>query len=305
MTSVNSAENRSPASIHNAQNSAPDSGVTPRKRSTATALKRDESRRSPRAPTRLDLLAGFTEGQLRKLRTRFDAKWTPEPHTGCHLWFAALNTSGYGVVGLRKGGNAVYAHRLAYEMVHGAIAAGMDLDHKCNVRACVNPDHLEPVPHRENMRRGVERRNPLGLPERSTPEAHHHPASASPTDWRTRLHVAASSTGRRVVGGKRSAYESPLAARVERRGEAGDLATRLAEAQRDVRAGSSLLDAVADGTLWGWRAREALSHCLGEPLANWDRSPGRTQLERLALVARLLAELGGELRGGWRVGGAR
>jgi hypothetical protein len=47
------------------------------------------------------------------------------------------------------------AHRVAYELFKGPIPAGMDLDHLCRVRCCCNPDHLEPVTRKENLRRGL------------------------------------------------------------------------------------------------------------------------------------------------------
>lgn len=47
------------------------------------------------------------------------------------------------------------AHRVAFELLVGPIPEGQTLDHLCRVRACVNPAHLEPVPVRENLLRGV------------------------------------------------------------------------------------------------------------------------------------------------------
>ena len=138
------------------------------------------------------------------------------------------------------------------------------------------------------------RSNPLGL--------HHPAATPMPQELRSAPQRAVSAAGeRRVSGGKQSAYVSPLGARAERRGELVELRAHVAAVRVAVDAGGTLLEAVADGTLWGWRTREALSHALGEPLANWDRQPGRTRLERVALVERVLAELGVVHRGGWQV----
>lgn len=71
---------------------------------------------------------------------------------GCWLWTGALTESGYGR--LRYGGRMVRAHRLAYELTVGPIPEGLELDHLCRTRACVRADHLEPVTHQENVRRG-------------------------------------------------------------------------------------------------------------------------------------------------------
>lgn len=71
---------------------------------------------------------------------------------GCWLWAKSLNRDGYGV--LRVDGVQWLAHRLSYKLFVGPIPEGAELDHTCRRRACVNPQHLEPVTHRENIVRG-------------------------------------------------------------------------------------------------------------------------------------------------------
>ena len=80
--------------------------------------------------------------------------WSKVEATGaCWLWTAYRNRDGYGR--FRLDGRISCAHRVAYEALVGPIPEGLDLDHLCRVRNCVNPDHIEPVPRGVNTLRGM------------------------------------------------------------------------------------------------------------------------------------------------------
>lgn len=76
-----------------------------------------------------------------------------EPMSGCWLWTGALTEKGYGKFNV--GGKTIRAHRYTYQQVKGDIPTGFQLDHLCRTRSCVNPQHLEPVTCRENLRRST------------------------------------------------------------------------------------------------------------------------------------------------------
>ena len=83
---------------------------------------------------------------------RFWAKVTKR-EDGHWIWSGATSSEGrYGAATL--GGRVQPAHRVAWRLCIGEVPDGADLDHLCRVTLCVNPEHLEPVTHRENVMRG-------------------------------------------------------------------------------------------------------------------------------------------------------
>ena len=80
------------------------------------------------------------------------------PGDGCWLWTGDKINSGYGRFTVEKVGRKylkVLAHRYAWATVFREIPDTLELDHLCKVTLCVRPSHLEPVGHRENLRRGL------------------------------------------------------------------------------------------------------------------------------------------------------
>lgn len=84
------------------------------------------------------------------LPERFKTKYAEDPRTSCWIWHTTGNRYG----NFWNGQKTVKAHRFAYESLVGPIPEGQELDHLCRNTLCVNPDHLEPVSHQENVTRG-------------------------------------------------------------------------------------------------------------------------------------------------------
>lgn len=64
---------------------------------------------------------------------------------GCWLWLGERSSKGYGIAVRHR--RRVRVHRWVYAMSGRPIPDGHDLDHRCRVRACANPDHLIPRDH--------------------------------------------------------------------------------------------------------------------------------------------------------------
>ena len=73
--------------------------------------------------------------------------------SGCWLWIKTIYSCGYGKA--HYDGKPIYAHIYYYKKKNGPVPTGLELDHLCRTRRCVNPDHLEAVTHVVNMRRGA------------------------------------------------------------------------------------------------------------------------------------------------------
>lgn len=99
------------------------------------------------------LNARISLGEIIKMAVVIDIdqlkKYINKKTSECWLWVGAISANGYG--NYKNQG----AHRVMYKLIKGAIESGMEIDHLCRVRNCVNPEHLEVVTHSENQFRAV------------------------------------------------------------------------------------------------------------------------------------------------------
>jgi hypothetical protein len=86
---------------------------------------------------------------------------------GCWVWTGSLDDNGYARFTVSAEQRAKPAYRVAYELIAGPVPDGLTLDHLCRNRACVNPEHLEPVTQGENVMR-----SPLSVSGRNIRKTH-------------------------------------------------------------------------------------------------------------------------------------
>jgi len=111
---------------------------------------------SPATPTRVRISNRTTTVDSPAVVARFWAKVDIRGPDECWPWHKAIAGSGYGSFSLN--GQSLSSHRIAYRLANGAWPdAGLLIRHKCDNRACCNPQHLETGNHAENARDMVER----------------------------------------------------------------------------------------------------------------------------------------------------
>jgi hypothetical protein len=100
-------------------------------------------------------LVPFYPRRKRTLEERFYAK--VQKTDSCWVWIGARHSQGYGQLFTANTVNGnprpEKAHRVAYELLIGPIPDGLQIDHLCRNKVCVNPAHLEAVTQKENLAR--------------------------------------------------------------------------------------------------------------------------------------------------------
>lgn len=94
-------------------------------------------------------MARWTKTAEERFSDKIDKTLGIGPHGECWLWRSAVGRGGYGTFWYERA--AHYAHRFAYELANGLIPDGLDILHSCDNPMCVNPAHLSPGTHKQNM----------------------------------------------------------------------------------------------------------------------------------------------------------
>jgi hypothetical protein len=104
-------------------------------------------------------------------RAEFDALIIPEPNSGCHIFLGDLNEKGYGRFSHGRLGQRP-AHQVALDIAGRPRPPGLEPHHTCQIRCCVNVDHLEYVTHRENLLRSITTLPSIAVAKTHCPAGH-------------------------------------------------------------------------------------------------------------------------------------
>lgn len=125
-------------------------------------ISRDARSGGPRVPLPVPAPRGTKElvpiAAMPCTEADWDRFWSKVDATGdCWLWTRSITNRGYGQFsfgGRPPKGGPQLAHVMAYRLLIGEVPLGKELDHRCRVKRCVNPGHLEPVTRKVNTQRG-------------------------------------------------------------------------------------------------------------------------------------------------------
>jgi hypothetical protein len=116
-------------------------------------------------------------------------RWYPRirlTEGGCWRWTGCRDVAGYSRVNVNRSPRLL--HRLMFESLCGPIREGLELDHVCRNRWCVNPEHLDPVTTQENLRRSFEATGHPNGRKTHCPKGHPYSEENThlrPQGWRT------------------------------------------------------------------------------------------------------------------------
>lgn len=169
---------------------------------------------TPQRPTPADVTAtmptrSLTEAQIARANASFDARYEVSDD-GCWIWTGARNRGGYGTLSVAN--KHFFAHRWSYLRAHGPIPLGLVLDHfVCSNPPCVNPDHVRPVTHRENLLRCDGTVSAVNIAKMACPQG--HPYTKKPGFGPRRCHRCATE---RMRAAGRKPWQSPYVAHPRR-----------------------------------------------------------------------------------------
>lgn len=97
----------------------------------------------------------FKPKSHRSIIDRIESNYLPEPNSGCWLWTGYVANDGYGQIKIN--GERWKAHIMSFNIFRGGLSGGKMILHTCDIRCCINPDHLYEGDVRDNSRDMVNR----------------------------------------------------------------------------------------------------------------------------------------------------